>query len=33
MRVKIKDNIFQCKVAVSHDAIENGMMGKNFNST
>jgi uncharacterized membrane protein (UPF0127 family) len=32
MKVKIKDNIFQCKVAVSHDAIENGMMGKNFNT-
>ena len=32
MKVKIKDNIFQCKVAVSNDEIENGMMGKNFNS-
>lgn len=31
MKVKIKDNVFNCKVAVTPQAIQNGMMGKNFN--
>ena len=33
MIVKIKNNVFQCKVAVTTQAVQNGMMGKNFNHT
>jgi len=33
MKVKIKNNVFQCKVAVTSQAIQNGMMNKNFNYT
>ena len=33
MVVKIKNNVFQCKVAVTAQAVQNGMMGKNFNHT
>ena len=31
MNLSINNNIFKCKVVVSQDAIEKGMMGKNFN--